>query len=304
MAVSPALAPLAGTLMQVLATGSGIEVVAVPPDTRCPPRVELERAMSARVPDDLLGWIAWYRVEASLEPPVENRVRYELRDPGGHVRLRRELAILDDGCAAAAEGLALIAERFFEEVSWTASVPLPEVQSAPPEPEPPPPRRWELQLGAGARREVELAPAVSFDLRAVVASVWVASAGLVLQPPTTENLDVARVRMLSLPLRLSVRRASAARRAALEIGPAVALTGERAQAPNAETPPRYRVTAAAGAVVALRRLLGQGWSVGLEATAEVTLTAAAFQVQDRGEILKPAPFQLAVMLAVTHVFSP
>jgi hypothetical protein len=42
---------------------SAVGLVAVPPDARCPPRRELAKAVAARIPDELAGWVARYRVQ-------------------------------------------------------------------------------------------------------------------------------------------------------------------------------------------------------------------------------------------------
>jgi hypothetical protein len=299
MAAGPVVA---WALAQALALGSGIEVVAVPPDTRCPPRLDLARAVATRVPDDLAGWVAWYRVEARLEPPVENHVTLELRDATGGVRLRRELAILDDGCAAAAEGMALILERFFEKVAWTASVPLPEVENADVA-EPEAGRRWELQIAAGGRREVAFAPALALDVRASLSRSWLAAAGIVLQPVAVADPTVTQVELASLPLRLSVRRVLVTRPVAFELGPAGALVVERAQAMGVDGSARYRVVGTAGAVVAARRALGPSWAVSLEVNAELSLPGAEYTVNGLGEVLRPAPLQVTGMLGIARALA-
>jgi hypothetical protein len=298
MAAGPVVA---WALAQALALGSGLEVVAVPRDTRCPPRLDLARALATRVPDDLAGWVAWYRVEAGLEPPVENHVTFELRDATGNLRLRRELAILDDGCAAAAEGMALILERFFEKVAWTASVPLPEVESAA---EPELGRRWELQIAAGGRREVAFAPALALDVRATLSRSWLAAAGLVLQPVAVTDPTVSQVELASLPLRVSVRRVLATRAVAFELGPAGALVVERAQAMGVDGSARYRVVGTAGAVVAARRALTPSWALALEVNAELSLPGAEYTVNGLGEVLRPAPLQVTGMLGIARALGP
>jgi hypothetical protein len=114
-------------------------------------------ALDGRVPDQANGWSVRYRVEARGAGTAENRVWLELRDGQGDLRLRRELAIADDGCEAAADAIALIVGRFFREVSWTGAVPLPDMErKTEPEPEPPPPvptgPPWELEAGLALRR--------------------------------------------------------------------------------------------------------------------------------------------------------
>jgi hypothetical protein len=288
------------------ATWSGIEVVAVPPDTRCPRRDDLALAVASRVPDDVAGWLAWYRVEAKLEPPVENHLLFELRDAGGRLRLHRELSLTDEECAAAAEGLALIVERFFEAVSWTASVPLPE---APPiverAPDAPPGRRWELQVGAAGRREITFVPALAVDLRAALTPSWVAVAGLVLQPEAVADPSSNVVELWSLPLRLSLRRVLRTRPLGFELGPALALIGERGQpvAGEGAGSPGYRLLGALGAVAAARRALSPTWAVALEVGGEVTLPGTAFSLNGEREVLRPAPVQVIGLVAISRVIA-
>jgi hypothetical protein len=282
---------------------AAVGVVAQPPGTRCPAREQLAEAIATHVPDEIVGWAVRYSVESSAEPPIENRLQLVLTDGEGRVRLRRELTIADDGCAAAAEGVALILERFFAQVSWTAAVPLPELERAP---EPPPPgRRWELQLGASGRREVALAPGLALDARAAVAPAWLASGGLVLEPArVSQPVGLASVALFSLPVRLSLRRSFGARAVTFEAGPAATFIGERGSpTPGLPGGAAYRLLGAAGAVAAARWSPWPQWAVVLEAGADVTLFGAPFVVEGLGEVLAPHRIQALGMLGIARVVS-
>lgn len=295
------LAPSALALAAAFWSGIGVE--AVPPDTRCPAQADVEAALANRVPDDLDGWVAWYRVEAWFEPPRENRLRFELRDATGRLRLRREMAIGDQGCPAAAEGLALIVERYFEEVAWTASVPLPEVER--PE-EPPPARRVELQVAAAGRREVGLAPALALDLRVALAANWVAVAGLMVQGPV-EDPNVDGTWMVGVPVRVSARRsfATAGGATTFEVGPAVGLVVERGWSNAARVGVvQYRTLGIAGVAAAARRPLGPRWTLGFELAADVTLPPTpSFEALGAREVLAPSRVQVTVMVGISRVIS-
>jgi hypothetical protein len=301
MAVLPALPPAAVPLVVV----SAVDVVSVPPDARCPERAAVAGALAERVPDDLAGWQAWYEVRAP-EPAAPTRVRFELHDDHGRVRVRRELSVGLDGCAAAAEALAIIVERYFEGVAWTAAVPLPELERAP-EPEPElasGDRRWEVQAGVAGWRQVDMVPALALDVRVALARGWWAEGGLMVPyAPASEPIGVSVLYLDSLALRASARWRARRRAFALEVGPALTLAGERVTAnPGLRNGPVYRLAMAAGVVASARWWFSASWALGIEADAEVSVSAPAFRVTGVGEVLSPARVPLVGLVGVSRAF--
>ena len=73
-----------------LAWWAAVQVVAVPPDTKCPAPDALAAALAARVPDDGIPWRALYIVRRPTAPAATNAVHFELYDRRGRLRVRRE----------------------------------------------------------------------------------------------------------------------------------------------------------------------------------------------------------------------
>jgi hypothetical protein len=300
--LSPAaLAPLTAALLW-----GAVDVTARPEDTRCPSRAALAAALQGRVPPAADAWSVRYRVEARATPARENRVWLELRDDRGELRLRRELAIGDDGCEAAADALALIVSRHFREVSWTGAVPLPDMERAPEPPAPapaPPERPWEAQVAAVARRELELAPGLALDARRRLASALVVVGGVILQAPVSQQVGPVEARLWSLPVHLSVRAALHRGRLGLELGPRFTAAVERGVGVGAGGAGN-RVVLAVGGVGSARWRLSAAWSVALDVAIEATVLGQQFYVGDMSvPVLTPRRVQLLGLLGLAWSFS-
>lgn len=296
MIPAAALAPLAAALLW-----GAVDVTARPEDTACPARGALAAALDGRVPAAAEAWTVRYRVEAPVERASASHVWLELRDDRGELRLRRELAIPADGCDAAADALALIVARYFREVSWTGAVPLPDMERAPEPPAPPAPpdRPWEAQAGAAARRELDLAPGLSIDLRRRVASTFVGDAGLVLHAPVTETVGAVEARLWSLPLRASFRMAFERGRWIGEVGPQVTASAERGVTSGAGGGAAARLVLAGGGVGSVRYQVTPGWTLVLELAAEVTLVDEPFSLTGLAQpVLTPRRVQTLGVLGL------
>jgi hypothetical protein len=282
---------------------AAVDVVAVPPDTRCPDRAAVAGALAERLPDEVVGWKAWYEVRAA-EPAPSTTVRFELLDERGRVRVRRELSVGGDGCAAAAEGLAIIVERYFEGVAWTAAVPLPELERAP-EPEVAPSgRRWEVQAGLAGWRQVDMVPALALDVRVALARGWWAEGGLIVPyAAVSEPIGVSVLHLDSLPLRLSARWRARRRAFAVDVGPALTLAGERVTAsPSLRNGPVYRLALTAGVVASAQWWFATSWALGVEAGAEVNVAVPAFTVAGIGQVLAPARVPVLGLIGISRAF--
>jgi hypothetical protein len=300
--VTRALLLAAPLLALAPSRAAALSVIAQPPGATCPARGDVEAAIEERVPAEARGWFARYRVIPRGGTPAEYDLRLELLDERGGLRLTRELAVADDGCAAAAEGLALILERFFAQVAWTASVPLPELDR-PPEPPPIALRTWELQGAGGARYGVGLAPALALDLRGRFREHWVAVAGLLAQPGSgSQSVYGGSVQLISLAVRGSVRRAGRfGDRLRLEVGPELGLVGEHAWTSGLpENGSGSRLVTVAGLVAGVRWGLDSAWTVALEGSGEIAVFGPAFTVGGVGEVLAPRRVQAAALLALAH----
>lgn len=299
-------APLASLALALL---SAIDVTARPEDTGCPSRAALAVALEGRVPEASVRWSVRYRVEARADAAADNHVWLELRDEQGDLRLRRELAIADDECPAAADGIALIVSRFFREVSWTGAVPLPDMERAPEPPPPasPPGRPWELQAGLALRRAVTLSPGLALEMRLPVGGVWVAQAGVVVQPrPVSELVGAGSVRLWNVPVRGSFRRLVARGPLGVDLGPQATLAVEWAvpqDLPGASA--ASRLVAAVGAAGSARWAFAHGWMFALDFAAEATIFAPSFLISSPpgpGTVLVPQRVQLHGLVGVARAF--
>jgi hypothetical protein len=304
LVLSPALAPLAAALLW-----AAVDVTARPEDTSCPSRAALAAALDGRVPPSAAAWSVRYRVEARAEPAGQNHVWLELRDDRGELRLRRELSIPDAGCEAAADAVALIVSRQFREVSWTGAVPLPDMVRAP-EPPPPPPapaeRSWEAQAAVAARRELGIVPGLAVDARRHLGAAWVATAGLVLQAPASQQVGAGvEARLGSLPVHVSVRRALQRGRLGLELGPRLTAAAERGTTVGGMGGSQGRLVVAAGGVGAVRWTLAPAWTLALEAAVEGTILGRDFTVEGvSGAVLTPHRVQSTALLGLAWAFGP
>jgi hypothetical protein len=137
----------------------GLAVETQSPDALCPDLATTREAIHNRLGTLALageerGWLARYTV-GHAPGQAGDFVRLELLDPGGVLRLQRDLPRQDEACATLAQAIALVVERYFRELA-------PEVTVAPavaPSPTPaqkpvsaPVPLltpRWALGLGVG-----------------------------------------------------------------------------------------------------------------------------------------------------------
>jgi hypothetical protein len=115
------------------------------PDDGCPSPKQVSVALTARLPGTVLPLGQPPRPGAlrlAVGADAAGTTRVDLADQGGGTLLRRVLPVASGAardCAALAETVALIVERYWREVGYDAP-PLPPVPSPPPTPAPSPPR--------------------------------------------------------------------------------------------------------------------------------------------------------------------
>jgi hypothetical protein len=134
--------------LPIFALGAaGLSVDSLSPDALCPPVEETRAAVAARLGSvELEG--TWHATYLLVHRTQGDFVSLSLRDPGGVVRLERELPVQGGSCATLSRVIALVLERFFlrpeqaapaePTVSEPASAPAGEIASvSSPAPEPP-----------------------------------------------------------------------------------------------------------------------------------------------------------------------
>jgi hypothetical protein len=99
-------------VISIFALGAGLSVESSSPDALCPPPEETRRAVAARLGGvELDGtWRASYGLVHRTEGDF---VSLQLFDPGGVLRLERQLPVTTGSCAALSGVIALVLERFF-----------------------------------------------------------------------------------------------------------------------------------------------------------------------------------------------
>jgi hypothetical protein len=200
--------PIAVALLFAVA-GPPIELRPEAPDAGCPRAAEVSTALRAHVAARASerAWALSYATSTS--ETGERTLRLELLDATGVVRLRRQLAVSPDGCGDAAEAVALVVERYFTGIGWTAGSPpaTPAPATAAEIPPSPVVRRPRLVVLAG--------PALLLDgaatLRAAIDLRWnpfgpvTVGAGVLLPGRSRdETKDSAHVHAAAWPARVSL----------------------------------------------------------------------------------------------------
>jgi len=119
--------------------------VTVPPDQTCPAPRQVTDALIARLPGVVLPHGQTARpgmLRLAVATDSGGSIRLDLADPDGAPLLHRVLAVTrgPGECAALADTIALIIERYWREVGYDAPpTPPPAAPTPPPSPAPPPP---------------------------------------------------------------------------------------------------------------------------------------------------------------------
>src|SRR5262245_11095015 len=115
-------------LILTAATGAGgLRVETGTPDALCPEVGEVRRGVRDRLKIEGTGeWLASYDLVHRPETQAGDVVRLELRDPGGRLRLSRDLPRSGESCVELAQALVLVLESFFHHPAD------PEERAAPP----------------------------------------------------------------------------------------------------------------------------------------------------------------------------
>jgi hypothetical protein len=151
---------------QLRAPDSHIIAVNVVPDQACPASRQVTEALSARLPGVVLpaGQAARPGMVRLAVTVDATGIRIDLADPDGTPLLHRALPARAPGeCAALADTIALIIERYWREVGYDApplQAPAAAPPPSPPPPAPPPPRPPEPTVTPAVTIEKQVAPAV------------------------------------------------------------------------------------------------------------------------------------------------
>src|SRR6185436_9483200 len=259
----------------------------------CPGAVALDRALARRVSPRPVGWgLLVDRMEGAT-----GALRVRLRQPGGGVVFERILDLESASCDTAADAVALVVERYFRELDWSApparapaAAPVVAVHPAPAAEE----ARPRLLVLAGPVLWTRGPVGAAVELRVRVAGPLHLGAGLLLPAATTTQAlpGGGRATLRALPFLL---RALAERRRGRWCGLVsldVMLSAERGEASGIarESSARRTMLAAGGS-------LGVAWLPArrLRLAAEVGLARLFagndFRVEKYGQVLAPPAWQ-------------
>lgn len=108
-------------LVPILALATaGLSVESLSPDALCPPEQDTQRAVAARLGQVELDG-TWRATYVLVHRTRGDFVSLRLFDPGGALKLERELPVQSGSCAALAEVIALVLESFFLRSEETAA---------------------------------------------------------------------------------------------------------------------------------------------------------------------------------------
>jgi len=103
-------------VLWALAAAGGLRVETSTPDALCPDLGQVRAAAQARL-GDVEGEGDWRASYGLIHRPdgaeAGDVVRLELRDPGGRLRLRRELPRAGESCAALARAIVVVLDAYF-----------------------------------------------------------------------------------------------------------------------------------------------------------------------------------------------
>jgi hypothetical protein len=295
-----------------LFAATGLGVVADAPASGCPSPVEVAEAVGRRMPVSPVEGDAWslhYGLDGSSPTPA---LSVRLMTPTGAPALERRLPVLDGECLAAAATMAVIVERYFRELGWTAGAPLPPVRipgrersRASPTSAP---RLERLRLSVGAVLRGAGNADVAATVGARVRMFGPAHFGLaILVPPLRDGQALSqggRVQADDWQTRLSSW--AVGEKGPLEWGGGVELlAGLQTASSSGITQPAHRERAllALGVGGGPCYHLGPRWRVALELGAARTLPATTFIVTEDGvdhEVLAPSPWRFLVGVSLGY----
>ena len=324
---------VAGATTTAAAAVPAIAVIAARPGA-CPDAPSVERSLarlSAGGAAAPTGWtLALEPGEPAPAPSGAPPLRVVLRDPAGAPALERALPPGAASCEAAAEAVALIVERYFREVAWTAGTPAPaplEIERAAPPPRtsaavapgaepaapssPPPTPRLALSAGT-ALWSRQPAPLAIVEARARVGRrVSVALAAVA--PPARRTEALPRggdVRLEAWPLLVRAAGHAGGGDVTWRAGLDGLVTFERGEAPAAlaDAAPKRRTVLALGASAGAEVAIAPRWRLVVEAAGYRSVLGRSFVVNgaagEEARVLEPPALQVIVAARLGWVVAP
>ena len=307
----PGVMALLATMTAALAASDF--VIEPQPEASCPDAATLRQSLSARL-GNRDGGNAW-RILYGASGVGAQRLWLELRDGRDRVHLRRELPLSGAECGKVADAIALIAERFFEDLGWTAGSPLPEPMPLPPQPPPSAPsiaeersvptRVW-VEGGGGLSTRRNLGGTALAGARVEHGRLGVALHLLV--PTTVERqfrAEGGEASLFGFGGAVSIVWRGEYGRLGWFVGPVATVFRESARSQDIAVPKTQSATSLTGGLTAGATVaLGSHWRLGTDATVSHAVVQDRFVVGGWGPVLEPSPFQAAALVRVAYNFSP
>lgn len=307
----------------------GIVVEAGAPDALCPSVPQTREAIRGRVgridvPEGG-SWKALYTIVHSPGADGRDRIRLELRDPSGELKLQRELPVASETCATLAQILALVIERYFRDLSSGTPVSVAPAEEKPPgdlalsAPAAPIPSKEEPSpvSEVAPKKPLGLLVGAFSGFSSVPASAGVGvGAGLLLGGSTRirasgfipfnrreQAAGSGWVTLSEYPFRFVFTKSLDFGGFELELGPELLLAGERGGAENLQqSRSGWRVVTGLGLYAAVTYSVNPwfGLQLGLSGDAVGADFARVFSVAGR-EVLRPDPFRGFLRLGIDFI---
>jgi hypothetical protein len=244
--------------------------------------------------------------------PSGDGIQLQLRDQHGNVQLQRQVPGGAGDCRARAEAIALIADRFFQSLGWTAGRPLPppeDVVAAAPvvsAPAPAPRPEVEVVVAAGGGLWTRRPDGATGVLGVRVARGAIEAGLHLLGPGADVRQSVSATGDASLSawgLALSPALAWWTGRLRLRAGPAAVVAIESARSRGLPlTNEGTRATLALGLRAGLGVALTRHWRLDVEGGGDVAALGGRFVVTGFGPVLAPPRVQATAFAAVGWAF--
>ncbi|MEA2698206.1 MAG: hypothetical protein QOI66_2477 [Myxococcales bacterium] len=299
------MAMSSGWPMSAVAQSAGVGInIDNPAGTQCPSTALVNRAVSQHLGEGGAGWRIAYRAKGDA-------IQLELGDPRGGLALQRDVIGGAGDCQALADAMALIVDRFFAGLGWSAGRPLPVSDPTTVRAAAPPPVTAEAPLmlavegGAGLWTRRQNVGTGVFGVR--VARRAVEAALHLLGPGTQTRQDLSsggQAVVSTWGLALSTALGGQLGPLRLHGGPVAIVSREWAHSQNiAVTADNAGTTLAAGLAAGGHLALSPHWRLAVEGWGSRTVAGDRFVIAGVGAVLGAPRFQATAFAALAYAFS-
>ncbi len=274
-------------------------------ETQCPSAALVDRAVAAHLGEAGTGegWRIAYWASGDV-------LQLELRDQGGGLFLQRQVTGGAGDCQALADAIALIVDRFFAGLGWSAGRPLPVsdqtiVRAAPTPVVAGAPLVMSVEGGAGLWTRRQNVGTGVFGVR--VARRSIEAALHVLGPGTQSRQDLSsggQAVVSTWGLALSAALGGPVGPLRLHGGPVAVISREWAHSQNIPvTNDNTGTTLAVGLAAGGGWALSPHWRVAVEGWGSRTIAGDRFVITGLGPVLAPPRLQATAFAALAYAFS-